>query len=750
MPNDAPTQSGYADAAKLYWQAGWRGILPLRRGYKKTPPRNFTGKTGGYPSYPDIMQWAELYPDGNLCLRMPPDVVGIDVDAYGAKTGGQAIAEAEKRWGPLPPTVRSTSREDGVSGIRLYRIPSGTQLAERIEFPDLGVGDIEICQRRHRYVIAWPSIHPEGRGYWWRNHHNQFVGVPNVDELPELPAAWIAHLAHNDTSTPDLHGKSFPVRTALTGGEPSAKVVDRLRQAIRELNLSGHSRHDTTRGHVMALLRLGKTGEAGVERALVALGEMFIALVTPDRPGGKDEATHEYKSMVTGDGAARQLAQPSITDWVRAIVVDEPARITEPEPVPADDPVQTLEEIEQDFWESRDHLQLIYQAALSRMASPWAVFACSAARLLSLVPPAITLPDIIGGPGSLNWFAAIAAKSGGGKGAAMAVAAKLVNSEDIIVRGIGSGEGMIEAYQRSTKTQDPPPPIVSILFSIDEIDSLGAMGGRTGQTTMAIVRQGFSGEKLGYSYRGRQSETVASHTYRMTIVASVQPERAGVLFEDAGGGTPQRFMWFPGRDKRITEHPPEWPTDWYGERRISLISNTDIARSLGTVTVPDVVRDTIRKARAASMSGDDNALDSHALFCREKLSYALAFMDGRTEINEHDWRLSGVAADVSNWCRSKAQDGYEAGKHKKSRELGSQRAIENDERELVEKSTYAMHIHRISCWVTKTLDAAGPLTIGALSKKASSRDRPRLWAALASVIEQGLVEETDGKWSVIV
>lgn len=412
----------------------------------------------------------------------------------------------------------------------------------------------------------------------------------------------------------------------------------------------------------------------------------------------------------------------------------------------APQPGETLENIEEDFWEARNSLKLIYQAALSQMCAPWAVLACCTARALTLIPPSITLPPIIGGPGSLNWYAAIVAKSGGGKGAANAVAARLIPQE-IIIRGIGSGEGMIETYQRSTKGQDPPPPVTSVLFSVDEIDTLGAMGGRSGQTTMTIVRQGFSGETLGLSYRGRQTETVTAHTYRMTMLASVQPERAGVLFDDAGGGTPQRFMWFHGRDRRITATPPQWPTDKTGRPRVvPLMSARELAKSVGVILIPDVAATTIREARAASMNGDDNALDSHALFAREKFAYALAFLDARTEISEDDWRLSGIAANVSDWCRTKAQEGYLEGKHRQSRERGSLRAIEDDERSIVEKETYAKHLHRLIAWIVKTLTESGPLTPGDLNRKASGRDRSRLAAALTTAQEHALVDLVDGKW----
>lgn len=416
-------------------------------------------------------------------------------------------------------------------------------------------------------------------------------------------------------------------------------------------------------------------------------------------------------------------------------------------------PKPPLEELEQDFWTARPSLQLIYTAALASMASPWAVFACSIARIMTLVPPSILLPPIVGaGGGSLNWFGCISAKSGGGKGAAMSVARQLVDADDILVRGIGSGEGMIEVFNRASKNPEESPPVTSVLFSVDEIDSLGAMGGRSGQTTMSILRQGFSGETLGYSYRGRQSESVPAHTYRMTLIASVQPERAGILLDDSGGGTPQRFQWFPGRDKRITVDPPQWPRNSAGQLEvIPLLSTYDFIDSAGTLTIPASAAAEIRATRAASMSGDDGAnLDSHRMFCREKLAYALACMDGRTVMTDEDWRLSGIATAVSDWCRAKARDGYQAGKEVASRDRGQQRAIERDEQELHAQMQLSKHINRIALWLRQRLRDKGPATRSELNRELASRDRPRLQQALDAAREGGLIHQMDdGRWAAV-
>lgn len=453
---------------------------------------------------------------------------------------------------------------------------------------------------------------------------------------------------------------------------------------------------------------------------------------------GINSVTATIKSAFT---AADQLPTKPIPDRKT-----NTAPITDPHGDTSQDSTASLEDIEHDFWTARPHHTLIYTAALSRMTSPWAVLACCAARTLACIPPSITLPPIIGGQGSLNWFAAITAKSGGGKGAAMTTSGQLI-TEPITIHAIGSGEGMIETYRRSGEPEDA---VTSVMFSVDEIDSIAAMRGRTGQTTMTVLRQGFSGERLGFSYRGRHTEHVEAHTYRMTLVAAVQPGRAGALFDDQAGGTPQRFMWFPGRDKRITAHPPAWPTDNLGQpATLTIPDPLDLAHAIGNITIPDIAADTIRTARAQSMSGDDNALDGHTLYCREKFAYFLAVIDGRTHISDEDWRLSGIAAAVSDWCRDKVRDQWLEEQKSQSRQRGALRAVESDEKSIIEQITVSRHLARITDWIVKTLAAHGPITPGELNRKAAHRDRVRLNSALLAAGEQGIIGLRDGRWSLL-
>ena len=308
------TRPGYAAAKDIYWQAGWRGILLLAPDTKHPPPKGCTGHDGTDPSYPDMCTWAEETPGGNLALRLSDDVVGIDVDAYGTKTGATTLAEAETRWGRLPATFRSSSRDDGISGIKLFRIPAGVQLCGQIEFPELGCGDIEIVQHHHRYAMCWPSIHPEGRQYRWIAEIDDSAVdyVPAPTDLADLPERWLAALRIESHNSADLADETCDVKATLTAGRPSQKVSWRLGEALADL-AEGRSRHDTILGHVLALMRYGKDGEPGVKLALTTLHAAYVTAVGPDRAGGRDEAAGEFNRMVTNTRAAQLLAEPSYT-----------------------------------------------------------------------------------------------------------------------------------------------------------------------------------------------------------------------------------------------------------------------------------------------------------------------------------------------------------------------------------------------------------------------------------------------------
>ncbi len=179
------TTTPYGDAAHDYAAAGWQPLpLPARK--KKDPPAGFTGYRGNAPTPAQIAHWIATAPGSNIGIRMPDGIIGIDIDHYGDKTGGDDIARLEADHGQLPATYTSTSRDDGISGIRFYRVPVGTRLPGSLST------SIEIIQPHHRYAVVWPSIHPEGATYQWTDPADEHLDeAPQIDDLPDLPWSWI-------------------------------------------------------------------------------------------------------------------------------------------------------------------------------------------------------------------------------------------------------------------------------------------------------------------------------------------------------------------------------------------------------------------------------------------------------------------------------------------------------------------------------------------------------------------------------
>ena len=318
-----PTPGPYATAAPTYWQAGWRGVLPLPAGAKTPVPRGWTGAHGGWPSYADVHAWTEEQPGGNIALRLPPDVLGVDVDSYGDKPGGLVLAVLEERLGALPATWRTTSRDDGTSGIRLYRIPPG------LRWPGVLGPGIETIRFEHRYALAWPSVHPTGGTYRWITPDGATAlgVVPTPEDLPTLPEAWVAHFTGGQAATDQPHADLTDTAAAdwvatHGAGAPCRHVDSALTAGLNGLT-AATSRHDATLQLTNRLIWLTGEGHTGAAAALTKTRQAFTTVVAADR--GEREAAAEWDRMVAGAVRIAAAAHP------------EPATID-----PCNDPFQGL------------------------------------------------------------------------------------------------------------------------------------------------------------------------------------------------------------------------------------------------------------------------------------------------------------------------------------------------------------------------------------------------------------------------
>lgn len=305
--HEAAIELTYAGAQGLYRRAGWAGVLPLPAGAKWPPPEGFTGWHGSDPSGADSQSWIDDFPEyrgtRQLALRMPATVIGIDVDHYGTKRGADTMAEAMRRWGPIPIGAHSSARGDGASGIWFYRVPKGTTLRTRIAFPELGLGHIEIIQRHHRYAVVWPSVHPEtGEGYRWYGLPSGVI-VPDLASpmIPALPQGWLEGLAGSDdpgVSAADPKTVAEFAKRYATGTEPGA-----LRGVLAtwEREAATSSRHDAMMSACCMAAREARMGRYAAADARSQLRQAFTLALAEAKPGqrlaGPDVARREFDSM---------------------------------------------------------------------------------------------------------------------------------------------------------------------------------------------------------------------------------------------------------------------------------------------------------------------------------------------------------------------------------------------------------------------------------------------------------------------
>lgn len=332
---------------------------------------------------------------------------------------------------------------------------------------------------------------------------------------------------------------------------------------------------------------------------------------------------------------------------------------------------------DEDFWVSRPVLSDIRQFARARRTSPWAMLGHALTRTICSIPPNVVLPPTIGGTSSLNLFVALVGESGDGKGASSAAAEEwLITEPPIYTALLGSGEGMAKCFAYVQKARGEPPEQVglrdAVLFDCPEVDNLAALKNRSSSTLLPQLRLAYSGEALGFSYADpTKAIRLERHRYRLCLTLGVQPGRAAALFEDADGGTPQRFVWLPVLDPGMPDKRPEQPTPfvlpkWVRTAKTNtgprLVEGVDrllrlhepVPRSqLVVLKVPQAVIAEIERRHIARHRGHRvNALDGHKMHTRLKVAAALMWLDGRAdEVTDKDWDLAGVVMQMSNRIR---------------------------------------------------------------------------------------------------
>ena len=291
----------YRDALDSYLHAGWRGVLPIVAKAGNLPV-GCTGREGVDPDPKTLDEWRDKRGVDNIALRMPANVLGIDVDAHGVKQGHTTLGKAVAVWGPLPPTWRSTARgeSDGLSGIYFFRVDPDVEFLDRIELD--GTSSIELIRHVHRYAVVAPSIHPDtGTVYQWFGPDGLPVDCPpSPDDFPRLPEAWAAGLK-SDRVVLESHDP-VDVEPCRAPRDMWASDVMEAFSLVQSAALGEKgSRHDTARDAIAVLARAERRGHAGATSALEDCVSLWVELMGDER--GSGNADREVREMVEGGRA---------------------------------------------------------------------------------------------------------------------------------------------------------------------------------------------------------------------------------------------------------------------------------------------------------------------------------------------------------------------------------------------------------------------------------------------------------------
>ncbi|WP_235681394.1 hypothetical protein [Tomitella gaofuii] len=390
-------------------------------------------------------------------------------------------------------------------------------------------------------------------------------------------------------------------------------------------------------------------------------------------------------------------------------------------------------EDDDDFWTVRPVLAHIRTSARARRVAPWGLLGVSLLRVLATVEPSVHLPAIVGGTASLNLFIGLVGRSGGGKGATEAAALDALDITGPIMDApslpVGSGEGIGRTYRPHGTESDAPNPVRSAIFTAGEVDTLAALGSRTGSTLMGQLRHMYMGETLGFSNAGQSTRiTVARHTYRAGLIVGIQPLKAAVLLDDADGGTPQRFVWLPVTDPRAPSTRPDAPPPM----------TITVPRAAATpMPVAETARAAIDAHRLATLRGEDvDPLDGHKLLCQLKVAAALALLDERDAVGEADWSLAAVVMGVSAMTREACRRAVD----ERRRRANRARAHDDAERaEIVAEKEDERLDRRAREGIIRHLDRHPDSTRAPIRRSLKFELRTRFDSALDDLIAQEVV-----------
>jgi hypothetical protein len=280
--------AAFGEAALAYAERGWP-VIALAPRSKQPLIATRDGGRGVHDATTDptlITRWWARCPDANIGLAAGAAFWCLDCDFKGWEPpqpdGADSLAVLVEQFGKLPPTVQQLTGGGGWQFLFAPDVRIGN-----------GVGTLPGLDTRASggYVVASPSIHPNGRTYHWRRDRGpgEIALAPAPDWLLALvapppepgPAPRPGRITAGDSyARAALEGVTGEVATAAKGArnhtlfKAAARAADLIRDGKLEEATARAALTEAGLTCGLPAFEINQTITSGLRRGLASTGEL--------------------------------------------------------------------------------------------------------------------------------------------------------------------------------------------------------------------------------------------------------------------------------------------------------------------------------------------------------------------------------------------------------------------------------------------------------------------------------------------
>lgn len=499
-------------------------------------------------------------------------------------------------------------------------------------------------------------------------------------------------------------------------------------------------------------VRPGKDPREGHSASVSATDRLYVHSSNAGLPMGNP--TLDVLDVILCYQLGRRPSSDERTEYLRGVAPPMAGWAEPAGPGVGVGPGSTSLNLPDDFWNGRAYLQATHTAALQRGLSPEGVLGALLSAYATTVPMGIWIPGVVARRAPLNIYSCLVARSGGGKTAAMGVAADLLgwnvnrNPHVRLNRSLRSGEGLPRLVVIPPKKgqSDEPSYHNAVQISFDEGGVLGKQTERSGSTTIPYLNTAWAGSGIVGGAKAGEIVEFPADLVRVCAVLGVQFGAAANLFtgEAAKLGFPQRLLYFGLVNPALASVDPDTMVASDAEPLdLPFWSHQEFVRKPLYLEVPAKVQ---REVRVWSLnkdhgSGISDPLDGHQMNLQLRIAGLLALMDGRGALDEEDWAMSSTIYNASRAVRTSLITSMDWASQERTKARVLEAVTTAD---AIDDRWLDKRAQRISRWVAGFTDRG--VSLKDIKARLDSTERPRRNEIVEYAMGRGWVIHRDGQY----